>query len=405
MANLQYIMHIKSRMVNHWKEYEKKSHGLTKPVCISGFVDNKEEILREIQNCFLNFPKGGSDSPSLRVFDENNGIRVDLAEKVIAHTSDAIPDFDIWIQHTTGLKKYCIALKEITRWNYKLDKILYHTFVKPYIRHFGIPLGGFEFYCFIGNYGFTPFGIHSDQEHSLLINLGPTPKYIWTWTENQYLKTNGSAKPRMNFDRDFLSSSKHKFVLNSGDFCHIPRNEFHILESPSFSVMLGIIPYPASVAAIQYKSSNAALHFNHFGEQIFKKSLENLMSQYTFMDQTSMAEKYQQLLESNGYISSKPIAIQRQLNKDSLFILSEYTIFFKKINDDVQQLTSRMSEISLHNCSVIQELLETFRAKHALNLKEIQKLLARQLDRASVNYTVQALIDSGTIINILHESD
>ena len=60
--------------------------------------------------------------------------------------------------------------------------------LKPLIDHIGLPTSGLELTIFIGNYGWTPLGIHQDHkgENVLHFHLGPGEKTMYTWNEDKY---------------------------------------------------------------------------------------------------------------------------------------------------------------------------------------------------------------------------
>ena len=186
------------------------------------------------------------DPPLVRVFVDA-GLRYDLAARLIASPSPVSCSLDRWIASRIGHRRYCLTLNGLTRWSEDFHLLMQSTFVNPLFAAIGAPPGGADFYAFLGNYGRTPFGIHQDADHSLLLHLGPNVKYAYVWPRETYLKVHGSAAP--SFDFSSVRGSANRYSLRPGDFLFIPAGDFHVLDSRRFSVTLGFSIFPTTPTA------------------------------------------------------------------------------------------------------------------------------------------------------------
>ena len=108
--------------------------------------------------------------------------------------------------------------------------------LQPLLDRVGIPLTGLEMTLFIGNYGWTPLGIHIDQigENIMHFHLGPGPKIMYNWDEEKYKELTG--KKDNNKDIEPLLPDADSYPFETGDLYFMPWNKYHIGFSDELSV-------------------------------------------------------------------------------------------------------------------------------------------------------------------------
>ena len=148
------------------------------------------------------------------------------------------------IKNTEKLESYCERVfgKKfgiITNYGEKHSEILAENILKtiqPLFGIIGIPPWGIELTTFIGNYGWTPLGIHTDNrgENVLHYHLGPGNKQMYVWDEEVYEKqgrgiiNNNNIEPMLKF--------ADKFDFEAGDLYYMPWNKHHVGYSGDFSI-------------------------------------------------------------------------------------------------------------------------------------------------------------------------
>ena len=151
-------------------------------------------------------------------------------------------DLHGWLRTVGGSEPVCLAFNEVDTWNQELADILYAELTAPLTAHGAEPRAGVDWYSFIGESGWTPFGIHDDPESSMIFHLGPAPKRVWVW--------DGPPPPtlphgrRISLDFAELLPAAREFVLEPGDFLSIPAYRLHVFENVGPSVFLGLTIYP-----------------------------------------------------------------------------------------------------------------------------------------------------------------
>lgn len=108
--------------------------------------------------------------------------------------------------------------------------------MEPLLEIIGLPATGIDVTVFIGNYGWTPLGIHQDHkgENVLHFHLGPGRKTMYIWDEKKYNDLTGTK--HNNFEIDSLLEHAEKFDFGAGDLFYMPWNKFHIGKSDDLSI-------------------------------------------------------------------------------------------------------------------------------------------------------------------------
>lgn len=107
---------------------------------------------------------------------------------------------------------------------------------EPLLEIIGIPATGVDVTVFIGNYGWTPLGIHQDHkgENVLHFHLGPGEKTMYIWDQEKYKDLTGTK--HNNFEIEPLLEHAEKYDFGAGDLFFMPWDKFHIGKSDDLSV-------------------------------------------------------------------------------------------------------------------------------------------------------------------------
>jgi len=108
-------------------------------------------------------------------------------------------------------------------------------YANPLLEKIGIPVNGTCITIFIGNYGYTPLGIHQDHkgENVLHFHLGPGGKVMYNWEVDDFKKRGG----HQNFmDVETMLPYATAFPFKKGDLFYMPWDKFHIGYSDELSI-------------------------------------------------------------------------------------------------------------------------------------------------------------------------
>jgi hypothetical protein len=140
-----------------------------------------------------------------------------------------------WAERTYGRDPFCMIINDAEYLSEPLAQLL-STLLAPLTDKVGIPLNGLHTTTFIGNYGYTPLGIHQDSPGGNVIHfhLGPGTKVMYNWEADAYHALTGTR--HNNKDVAPLLPLARQFHFGRGDIYYMPWNKFHIGYSGEFSI-------------------------------------------------------------------------------------------------------------------------------------------------------------------------
>ncbi|OJJ17503.1 hypothetical protein BKI52_26920 [marine bacterium AO1-C] len=151
-------------------------------------------------------------------------------------------------------------------------------FLHPLMELVGCPPLGVEITIFIGNYGWTPLGIHQDHkgENVIHFHLGPGKKTMYTWDEEKYNELTGEEHNNKNIEP--LLEHANEYPFKKGDIYYMPWNKYHVGYSGELSV--GITLWFNNAPKTKY------VHriLNSFRYQFLKQEKEIIPSQMDYLN-------------------------------------------------------------------------------------------------------------------------
>ena len=249
-----------------------KDQNLKKEFIIKGF-SNSDFLLKAFKEMLLN--QGSiQKTKKVRVF-KNKGVRDDLSLKYQSLKMTKEDDIKDYFKSELLLENYCIALSQIEKYSNEISDYFTEHIIDEWNKEYGNQTMGFELYSFFGEYDTTPFGVHKDQEHTILIHIGPNPAKVFCWNED--LDLNEVDIHNLNN----ISSPPRIYNINPGDLLVIPKKIPHTVKRQEFSITLGAIPYTIEGLWII--------------ERFIKNNLENKLAKVNISD-TDSEEKNSPLL-------------------------------------------------------------------------------------------------------------
>jgi hypothetical protein len=163
----------------------------------------------------------------------------------------------------------------------------------------GFPPGGIQAALFIGNYGYTPFGVHRDRDERFIIHahLGPATKTMTLWDPKDFRKITGSTASF--FDPDAISAFGFHSEFGRGDMYVLPADFYHIGHTNGLSVGLAI-------AFVDLSNRQLISRALEIVRQNFKFSI-NLETEWLAPDKKRLRDIAANLFEYKNYLESKSI--------------------------------------------------------------------------------------------------
>lgn len=147
--------------------------------------------------------------------------------------------FEEWSNRAFGEKKFGIIINRGEKFNPLLvEKIVKK--IKPLTEKVGIPRLGVTFTIFIGNYGWTPLGIHTDGlgENVMHFHLGKGGKTMYTWDVDTYEDIVEPYNRYNNTNIEEILDKANVFDFKEGDIYIMPYGEYHVGKSDELSIGL-----------------------------------------------------------------------------------------------------------------------------------------------------------------------
>ena len=148
-----------------------------------------------------------------------------------------LPDegFEAYVSRATGGHKFGIVVNGAEQWSDPLARLAARVFA-PVIEAQGEERSTVEVTLFIGNYGYTPFGIHIDDPYTAVVHFhaGPTTKAMTLFGKEEFHRLNGA--PKNCFEPRKLIPAGRTFAIEAGDVFLLPPHYYHIGSTEGFSV-------------------------------------------------------------------------------------------------------------------------------------------------------------------------
>jgi hypothetical protein len=155
-------------------------------------------------------------------------------------------------------------------------------YASPLLEKIGIPVNGTCITIFIGNYGYTPLGIHQDHkgENVIHFHLGPGGKIMYNWEVEEFKELGG----HQNFmDVEKMVPYATKFPFKKGDIFYMPWNKFHIGYSDELSI-------------------GVSLWFNNITrKKMMNKLINSIQLQYTDQEDKTITKPEKDITNLQGF--------------------------------------------------------------------------------------------------------
>ena len=179
-------------------------------------------------------------------------------QEELYHSSLAEQNLTQWFQRVFKKEKFGIFINGCNHLSSSINERL-ATMMLPLLRNKGVPMDGLNVTLLIGNYGYTPFGVHIDQgpnektERNVFhFHLGPGEKTIYTWEPELYCKLAGGDPHYREREPERILKYAKKFTFNRGDVFFLPWSKYHVGYTEEISIGLTVIyPNDTNVAMVK----------------------------------------------------------------------------------------------------------------------------------------------------------
>lgn len=201
--------------------------------CIS--TSDIEDLRKEVLNTLKTVCKLRTDKYGFRIYTNGDLISSTKMKAFYKKAPTQEENIAEWFHRVFEKEKSGIILNSAEVLNPVLAKKIALK-IMPLLENNGMPLLGYNMTLFIGNYGFTPLGIHKDPpgESVIHFHLGPEKKVIYQWDDKVIKDTVSSHKV------ETLLPLATSYEFNTGDLYFMPSKKYHIGETNKLSVGIAL---------------------------------------------------------------------------------------------------------------------------------------------------------------------
>lgn len=376
-------------MNNNWEQLYSASEQLTQATSIHNVFSDEDIAFVEqrLKSVLRRFLEKGELHKGFKVYVDQK-LDNSYIKKMAAQTPSDDESIRDWCMSIFGDQKFGFIFNSLESYDNKLVERMC-TIVHPLLEKAGMPLGGLSFLFFMGNYGFTPFGIHKEAkgEEGFLFHMGPSPKTFYTWDIEEYNAIEHNTEVFHNVAE--MLPLAESYELSPQSVMFIPNHLYHIANTDefSFSVVMDYIN-PSRHALETMIAQNIADEMKDSAKNksyLSPISLGNGLEKSVTKSESSWEEKYNHTLEryiarlkSNSGILLPAIpevgnyiaGDQFKITGKKLFPLLEY----KDLNEQSYVMV-RGREIPVEKNSKLSSVLETLNAGEWVSFEELQKSL------------------------------
>lgn len=378
--------------VKAWKELVDISNQLEKPSQIHNLLLEQDiicfkNLIKEIINAFL---ERGEHHIGLKTY-VNQELNHSIVEKMLGSPPKDFQSIEAWCKQIFGDDKFGMVLNTLEGYNNAFSEKAAEL-VGPLLQEAGLPLQGLSFLFFMGNYGFTPFGIHKESrgEEGMLFHLGPGKKTFYTWDSPEYNTIEHYQDSLKNID-EMLPSAK-AYELNPGDVMFIPHQVFHIANSSEFSlsfVMDYINPQSDQFEnkLLEGAAKEALVLKNDYQTPLQYESQDHI-DKLAIIEKINIAFRRQLMeLKSNAGILRKSLIINKNTLPNGNFQIKSkpiFPLFFDRQGDDKLIVFARGHRLIKPFHSNFEKLMNRFNLQETIQIEEIFQNLQPQWDMIDV---------------------
>lgn len=170
-----------------------------------------------------------------------DGLQLGYKEMQAIYDKSPSPNetFEEWAKESFGDKKFGMIINRGEKFSPQLAEMVSEK-ITPILEKIGIPRLGITFTIFIGNYGWTPIGIHTDGtgENVLHFHLGPGRKTMYVWSKEEYENKTTPIERINNTEIEKHIDYATEYDFGEGDLYFMPEGEYHIGRSNDLSMGL-----------------------------------------------------------------------------------------------------------------------------------------------------------------------
>jgi hypothetical protein len=401
-----------------WDDFISKTENLSKTTVFKNCLTTEEtKLMRKyLLDIIAELASMRTVDFGYRVFIEGVQQGYKSMEKIYDLPPLEDEDFEQWANRCFEDKKFGMIINRGEKFSPKLGQLVSNK-ILPLLDKIGIPRLGITFTIFIGNYGWTPIGIHTDAkgENVLHFHLGNGSKTMYTWDKEIYESLTTPIERINNVNVEPYIPYANEFPYDEGDLYFMPQGEYHIGKSDDLSMGLTLwfnnhVKSALSRRTIQViidqflqendeilaLDKNDITDISNFKESLDLFAIPDEMDGLTFKELLVEAYKeFRYSLYSNGGFWTRPFPKEQDYSFsliDIIEIEKPYLIYFHESLDKKNlHIYVRGSKIVLNNHKGIVKVVEEINRGTQISVEKLNNLLDKDWESSICFYILNLL--------------
>ncbi|NNF33687.1 MAG: RNA methylase [Saprospiraceae bacterium] len=391
-----------------WDDLYEKSERLTRPYSIDDVLGEQEmiDLEKSVIRIINRFLDKGELHKGIKVY-VNHHLKNDLVDKMVEIRPEENESIEEWGMRIFGHDRYGVVFNSLETYDNTLAEIMCSV-VSPLIKKAGLPLGGISFLFFMGNYGFTPFGIHKEAkgEEGFLFHLGPGEKVFFSWDIEELNMIEHNTQVFHEELEEMLPSSK-EHVLEAGSVMFIPHQVYHIANTKDFSLSI-VMDYINPSKDNLEKELAKEINNQDYSQNVISTYLDPVQESDTEittaypLDAKSIMTKFRnsfdkrvlRLKSNSGLINSSIKNNRKQLPNGEFKLRGKkvFPIYIKELDEQSIIIFARGNEIIKKPNSNLKLVISELNGGNVLPFNSMKEYLMPQWDLVEVYGLVSDLI-------------
>lgn len=385
--------------IGKWTALYEKTNEMTKPGSIDQVlsVDELKNIEKSIVHVLNRFFDRGELHKGIKIYVDKI-LRNDFVDIMVSNRPQENESLEDWGNKIFGNKKFGVVFNSIESYDNTIAELMC-SIITPLIQKAGLPLGGLSFLFFMGNYGFTPFGIHKEAkgEDGFLFHIGPEPKEFYTWDTEELNKIPHNTVV-YHEEKDMLPSSK-KYILNPSSVMFIPHQIYHIGNTKEFSLSVVMDYINPSKDYLEKELAKEISDQDIFanGDEPYLEPIQtrnNSVSLELYLDSKSITKRFRHALErkilrlkSNGGVLRPSIINNKKRIPNGEFAIqgkAVFPLYIIKVRDGINLILARGNEIPLKSHQKLKLILLKLNKGETLTFQNLKEYLLPDWDLVDI---------------------
>jgi hypothetical protein len=294
----------------------------------------------------------------------------------------------IWLSRLFDKKGFGIIVNAADRWSESLSRKVAKIFT-PLTHIWGVPNTSIETTLFIGNYGYTPFGIHIDDPYTTVFHfhIGPCAKRMTLFDRKLFHKLNGPEERC--YEPEGIINNGQSFDIDPGDIFMLPPHYYHVGFTKNFSIGIAVAVSRLPNEVLSNRIISKAIDLPEF-KLITKEALngknENFSGSSSVADwlKESMIE-YTSSEESSRSVRYSPRRKESTINSGSEIQLdNDFPLKVVISNTDKLILFVRGNRISIKFHPALQSILDILVSGEKIKLELLKEKFKMLIEPSAI---------------------